>query len=149
MSEVVETSEPTPGDLPSEDGSIAQRRSRWASSKEALSYLFSALGDKKHKGRTSDTVTTGLLTVAILVGSSLVLFPQAASILVLLSSILFLVTTVFYLANRLGVLTTLNTRQLVIVAELMFGFTALGILLLVNVQACLWLVRNLIILSSS
>jgi hypothetical protein len=130
---------------PPDVGGRAQRRSRWASSKEAINQIIAAFGSNDVRVRQSDRVTSILLYCSIAAGTVFFLYPSQFAPMVWLCDILFATTIIFYIAQRLGIFSTFNQRQTLLAAELMFGLAVLGVLLAFNVAAILSCAKEVVI----
>ncbi|MBS2004665.1 MAG: hypothetical protein U0103_27960 [Candidatus Obscuribacterales bacterium] len=108
------------------------RSSRWSTSGEALQHIAKAFSNTKLKVRTADKVTLGLLLASTVMAVVVVLFPQFAYTTALLCDIFFALTIIFFITQRLGIVTTFNDKQTVFATELMFGFLIAGIFIVIN-----------------
>lgn len=123
---------------------IDHRRSRWHSSLAGLKYLSQSYGDHEIKTRNTDRITNILFALAIFSTSIWVVLGQRSASLALICDVFSGVTLVFYLANRLGILTMLTRRQAVLIAELFAGFIVFGIYLSANFIAMSCWVNNML-----
>lgn len=108
------------------------RSSRWSTSAEAVKHIAKAFRSENLKVRLSDQITLVLLGLSIALAVAVVVFPQFASSTAVACDIFFAMTIVFFIAQRLGIVTTFNTKQTVFATELMFGFLIAGIFIVVN-----------------
>ncbi len=108
------------------------RSSRWSTSAEALQHIARAFSSTKLKVRMADKVTLGLLLASTLMAVVVVLFPQFASASAVICDGFFALTIIFFIAQRLGIVTTFDTKQTVFATELMFGFLIAGIFIVIN-----------------
>jgi hypothetical protein len=119
------------------------RRSRWATSLDALRYVNSLSRDDYVKVRESDRATSILLLIgSILTVISLVFKPLAAHrlSLVLFCDVLVFFTLLFYVANRFGIVRTLTPRQALLTWQLIMGGIFLGIFITINLAVTIALV---------
>ncbi len=119
----------------SEGGSILQRRSRWDSSLAAIKYLSTISKDDEIQVRDSDRATSiALLLMSILSAVSLLVPALSKHIVALIlgCDVLVGVSMIMYLANRFGIVGTLNPRQALLTWQLMMGSLFLGVFLTIN-----------------
>lgn len=129
---------------------ISQRRSRWLSSWAALKYINSLYKTDEVKVRESDKTTNLLLSLAILGIAVLIFCPIALARgpLALVCDLLFAATVISYIANRLGILSTLSPRQAVLVWEVCIGMAIFAVLIAVN-MSCLTDMFRAVVMTSS
>jgi|694.fasta_scaffold153472_2 hypothetical protein len=108
------------------------RSSRWSTSAEALQHIGKAFSNTKLKVRMADKVTLGLLLASTLMAVAVVLFPQFANMTAIVCDVFFALTIIFFIAQRLGIVTTFDAKQTVFATELMFGFLIAGIFIVIN-----------------
>lgn len=119
----------------SDGGSILQRRSRWDSSLAAIKYLSTISKDDEIQVRDSDRATSiALLLMSILSAVSLLVPALSKHIVALIlgCDVLVGVSMIMYLANRFGIVGTLNPRQALLTWQLMMGSLFLGVFLTIN-----------------
>ena len=80
----------------------------------------------------ADKVTLGLLGASGLMAVAIVLFPTFAHMTAIICDIFFALTLVFFITQRLGIVTTFDDKQTVFATELMFGFLIAGIFIVIN-----------------
>ena len=80
----------------------------------------------------ADKVTLGLLGVSGLMAAAIVMFPAFASMTAIVCDIFFALTIIFFITQRLGIVTTFDDKQTVFATELMFGFLIAGIYIVIN-----------------
>lgn len=114
---------------------VTERRSRWSSSRDAVKHIADSFGSEGKQVRSSDKATSILLVFVALAATAYVLFPGYRSAVLVLADIVAGGTIVVYLANRLGIFTSLDSRKTVIIAELLLGMFVLSILLMLNAIA--------------
>jgi len=107
------------------------RRSALDSSYTALKYVS---GLPRDKFRKSDRVTDIIIFVCLLFAAVLIFVPTSIlrPPLLLSLDIIILMTTIFFIAKRLGILITLSERQAVLVWDIVVATLVLGILLCIN-----------------
>lgn len=108
------------------------RASRWSTSAEAIQHIHKAFSSTKLKVRLADKVTLVLLGLSTFMAVAIVAFPQFANYTAVTCDIFFALTIVFFITQRLGIITTFDTKQTVFATELMFGFLIAGIFLVIN-----------------
>lgn len=123
---------------------INKRRSRWVSSKAGLDYFSQSFGSDKLKFRFEDKLTNYAFALAVAAGTAHILYPSI-TLLSVVSDVLILVTVVFFITQRLGILSTLTERQVVLCGELIFGFILLSIFASLKIQSLLVSVRQILI----
>lgn len=114
------------------------RRSSMESAVAALKYVGQASSTDQVQVRTSDRLTViALLVCCIVEVLSLVYTPLAGYRLLFIgfSDLVLSIAVICFLVVRLGILSTLSERQVIICWQLMMGCVFLGIFLCVNV-AC-------------
>jgi hypothetical protein len=112
-----------------------KRKSRWITTLLALQYVTSISKDNYVRLRVSDRVTSIALLLAVILAVSSLVFRPLADVrtpLALLCDALVGAMLLFYMANRLGVLTTLPPRQALLAWELILVSCIVGIFLTVN-----------------
>jgi len=119
-----------------------KRRASWTSSYAAIKYVSSI---PRKRFRYSDKVTDILAGVLILLCTLLIFVPidLLKLPLTLLCDVLFTLTIVFYIMNRLGILTTLSERQAVLVWDMVLGAFLLGILAIINLSLFVNFIRQI------
>lgn len=121
---------------PDQDGgSILHRRSRWESSLAAIKYISTISKDDEIQVRDSDRATSiALLLMSILSAVSLLVPALSKHIVALIlgCDVLVGVSMIMYLANRFGIVGTLNPRQALLTWQLMMGSLFLGVFLTIN-----------------
>jgi len=120
---------------PGGTGQQAQRRSPWVSSLAAIKYILQLGKRNDIQFRASDKITTYLVAAAIFCWIGLILCPVAIMPLAVGCDILLVAALVNYVANRLGILTTLPPRTAALVTELMCGICMITILTVMNFNA--------------
>lgn len=80
----------------------------------------------------ADKVTLALLLASTVLAVAVVLFPQFASMTAIACDLFFALTIVFFITQRLGIVTTFDPKQTVFATELMFGFLIAGIFIVIN-----------------
>lgn len=108
------------------------RASRWSTSGEAIKHINAAFASTKLKTRLADRVTLALLGVSAVMAIAIVLLPQFAAITAIACDVFFALTIIFFITQRLGIITTFDTKQTVFATELMFGFLIAGIFIVIN-----------------
>ncbi len=108
------------------------RASRWSTSAEAIHHISKAFSSTKLKVRMADKVTLALLGVSGLMAVAIVLFPDFASMTAIVCDVFFALTIIFFITQRLGIVTTFDDKQTVFATELMFGFLISGIFIVIN-----------------
>jgi hypothetical protein len=112
-----------------------ERRSRFASSLAALSYVTSLSREDEVKLRDSDRATTIML--ALVCGLTIVSFFIKALVtqrinLLFLCDVLFGAALVLYLTNRFGIVSTMPSRQALLTWQLMLCTFLMGTFVAVN-----------------
>lgn len=108
------------------------RASRWSTSAEAIQHISKAFSSTKLKVRMADKVTLVLLGVSGLMAVAIVMFPEMASMAAIACDVFFALTIVFFITQRLGIMTTFDDKQTVFATELMFGSLIAGIFIVIN-----------------
>ena len=80
----------------------------------------------------ADKVTLVLLGVSGLMAVAIVMFPTFASMAAIACDVFFALTIVFFITQRLGIITTFDDKQTVFATELMFGSLIAGIFIVIN-----------------
>jgi uncharacterized membrane protein len=115
--------------------STTQRRNPWQSSGAAIKYVID-LGQRKDiQFRSTDRVTTYLLMAAGFCWVALMMCPFAIVPLAVACDALFVAAVIYYIANRLGIITTLPPRTAALITELICGIGMLMILTVMNFNA--------------
>jgi hypothetical protein len=115
--------------------SASRRRSRLVSSWAALLHIRSAICSKELKIRHIDRVSDVMLICGIVYAIAVLLFPALASSWLGVADLAFGITFYFYITQRLGIITTFSVRQTVLIAELLFCMTLLGMYIAINIGA--------------
>ncbi len=110
----------------SEDESFPPRRGGFRNVFSAIKHVSEASATESVKQRVSDYITIGLVVVCILSLVLAVVLPVAAG-LKLLPLILTIGAVVFYMINRLGIIVSLNSRQALIVWQILIAAFWLGV----------------------
>lgn len=137
-SPVVNSSADEPGTTSSvTDGTTTTipRRGPWQSSLAAIKYVIDLGKRNDIQFRASDRITTYLLIAAGSCWVALMLFPVAIVPLAVTCDILFVAAVINYIANRLGIITTLPPRTAALITELICGVGMLMILTVMNCNA--------------
>ena len=113
-----------------------RRRSRWATSWDAVKHVSDSFSEKGDKTRKSDKASSIMLVLLVLALTGYFLFPSFRGPLFIVGDLFFCAAVGFYIANRLGIMATLNKRQTVILSELMIGLVVITILAVGNVLVC-------------
>jgi len=125
----------TSDSLAIQNASVMNRKSRWYSSLTAFRYVSTLSKDDDVRIRDSDRATGLFLLIATAVTAMSLLLPQLAShrlAFVLASDTLLGAMLLLYVANRFGILNTLNARQALLCWQLVMGAAFLGIFLTIN-----------------
>jgi hypothetical protein len=112
------------GDL--EDDNFPPRRGGFRNVFSAIKHVNEASATESVKQRVSDYITIGLVVVCILSLVLAVALPVHAG-LKLLPLILTIGAVVFYIINRLGIIVSLNSRQALIVWQILIASFWLGV----------------------
>jgi len=123
-----------------------QRRSFWQGSLDAIRYIGELHNDRGVKLRKIDKLTTGLLGLAVLVGSLCIFYPHFGAAIVFSSDLLGAAALSLYLSSRLGAITYLPPRQAFLIGELLFGMFVTGVFITLNILGILLMIRNSVIL---
>jgi hypothetical protein len=118
-----------------EGTSPTQRRGPWLSSWAAIKYVLDLGKRNDIQFRASDRITTYLLMGAGSCWIALMMCPIAIVPLAVACDILFVAAVVYYIANRLGIITTLTPRTAALITELICGIGMLMILTVMNFNA--------------
>ena len=123
----VQNSEPGLNAQPSpEDESFPPRRGGFRNVFSAIRHVNDASATESVKQRISDYVTIGLVVVCILSLVAAVALPVPAG-LKLLPLIFTIGAVIFYIINRLGIIVSLNSRQALIVWQILIAAFWLGV----------------------
>lgn len=122
---------------------IEKRRSRWHTSYLAIQHISASVMDPQVKVRQADRVTSYMLVCCLLFGVLYILFPEYDSSIEVIGSVFAGVALVFYISQRLGILTICTPRQTVLLTELMLGTLLLGIYIAANYFAFADFVKSL------
>jgi hypothetical protein len=114
-----------------------ERISRWTSAYEAIK--LSTLPRKKF--RYTDRVTDILAAISILTLLILIFAPAFRPASALLCVTACMVTIIFFIVNRLGVLTTIPERKAVLVWDIILGASLLGVLVIISIIILLSFLR--------
>src|SRR5262249_14430972 len=118
----------------------SRRRPRLVSSWDALKHISSALNSTELRLRHRDKLTNVMLVFAIVYAICAYMFPEQAHSMIKIVDVLFGVTFFLYITQRLGIITSFNERQTVLVAELLFCMILVGMYIAVNIGAVyVWL----------
>jgi hypothetical protein len=118
-----------------EGASPTQRRGPWMSSWAAVTYVLDLGKRNDIQFRASDRITTYLLMGAGCCWVALMMCPVAIVPLAVACDILFVAAVIYYIANRLGIITTLPPRTAALITELICGIGMLMILTVMNFNA--------------
>ncbi len=112
-----------------------KRRSRWHSSLKAFQYVSKISRDDDVRIRDSDRATGIFLAIATALTFMSLVVPSLAPHrlpFVLVCDVLVGVMLALYVANRLGILSTLRPRQALLAWQLIVGAAFLGVFITVN-----------------
>jgi hypothetical protein len=142
---VIEAEVPAAQESPEDalTGGINLRRSRWATSADALRYIGTLTRTDGVKIRDSDRATSiALLIVTILTIIAPWVRPlaQMRATLFILCDIFIAAVIFFYAVNRFGIINTLTPRQAILCWQLMLVFIYVGVFLTVNMGYVIGLV---------
>ncbi len=121
-----------------------QRRSCWHSSLAALQFINECYRGSDAKTRKMDHITNILIILAITLTTFCILFPKQNQILYLFSDFFIGTSIIFYIVNRFGIVTTLDKRQAVLIAELLLGFICLGLYIASNFAGLTIWIRSVV-----
>jgi len=124
-------------------GGINLRRSRWATSADALRYIGTLTRTDGVKIRDSDRATSiALLIVTILtiISPWVRQLAHMRATLFILCDIFIALVIFFYAVNRFGIINTLTPRQAILCWQLMLVFIYVGVFLTVNMGYVIGLV---------
>jgi hypothetical protein len=134
MTELVSTGQESEASLAS------RRRPRLVSSWAALKQIRAALANPELKIRQRDKLSDSMLMLAIIYAFAIFLFPVHAHPMIGIADVVFGLAFLSYATQRLGIITTLNDRQTVLVAQLMFCMLLIGMYITLNIGAIyVWL----------
>jgi|SRR6516162_4100874 hypothetical protein len=124
----------------SEDSLASRRRPRLVSSWAALKQIREAFNNKELRVRQRDKLSDVMLTFAIVYAIAIFMFPVQAHPMIKVADVVFGITFFLYVTQRLGILTTLNERQTLLIAELLFCMILIGMYIAINIGAVyIWL----------
>lgn len=109
-----------------EDESFPPRRGGFRNVFSAIRHVNEASATESVKQRVSDYITIGLVVLCILSLVLAVALPVPAG-LKLLPLILTIGAVIFYIINRLGIIVSLNSRQALIVWQILIAAFWLGV----------------------
>ncbi|HEY9790345.1 MAG TPA: hypothetical protein V6D22_08100 [Candidatus Obscuribacterales bacterium] len=118
------TAQPQPSP---EDESFPPRRGGFRNVFSALKYVNDASATESVKQRISDYVTIGLVVMCIFSLVAAVALPGVSFGLKLLPLVFTIGAVVFYIINRLGIIVSLNSRQALIVWQILIAAFWLGV----------------------
>lgn len=116
-----------------DSGGLIRRRSPWAGTYESIKYIS---GLSRSKFRSSDKITEVLAAVSLL-GLGLLIFMPSTFLrlpLALFCDTIFSICVIFFITNRLGIMTSLSERQAILVWDVILVSLLLGALIAVNVM---------------
>ena len=115
-----------PVTTPEDDESFPPRRGGFRNVFSAIKHVNEASATESVKQRISDYVTIGLVVVCILSLVAAVALPVPPG-LKLLPLIFTIGAVVFYIINRLGIIVSLNSRQALIIWQILIAAFWLGV----------------------
>jgi hypothetical protein len=116
---------------------VHQRRPQWVSSWEAMQKFAAAFSDAGLKIRKEDKVTAIGLIISATCATAIFLFPQQAAPIGGVFDVVFAVTILGYMMQRLGIIIMLTERQTLFVGELMIAMFVAGMFVAINMNIVL------------
>jgi len=121
---------------------MVKRRSRWQSSMAAIRYVSSVSRDNEVKIRDTDRATSICLLIVVFVALLSLTVPILAAQrvpMVIAVDVLVGLSLLYYVANRLGIVTTFTPRQALLSWQLMLGSSLVGIYMAINLAVIIGL----------